>query len=88
MTAPSSATDRLRDALSHLPVAAYIGDADVIEPLDQLMCDLVVELRDKGMSPEQVLLTVKGVAFEAGLGLTSASLLERIITRCIEQYFK
>jgi hypothetical protein len=40
------------------------------------MCALVEELKGMGMAPEHVLLTVKGFAFEAGLGLASASLLD------------
>jgi len=85
---PDSATGRLRDALAHVPVAAYVGDPEALAPLDQLMCELVEELKAKGMAAEHVLLAVKGIAFEAGLGLTSASLLERLVTRCIEEYFK
>jgi hypothetical protein len=84
---PTAAMEQLRDALAQLPGAAYAGDGDAVANVERLMCEVVDELKHRGMAPEHVLLAVKGVAFEAGLGLTSATLMERMVTRCIEQYF-
>ena len=84
----SQAADTLRDALRSLPPGAYAINPASLEPLHRLVCNVVDELKADGMSPEHVMLAVKGVAYEAKLGLGSAPLIERLVKWCLDQYFK
>jgi hypothetical protein len=45
-------------------------------------------MKATGMKPEHVILAVKGIGYEANLGLAAAPLIEQMVTWGIEQYFK
>lgn len=87
MPAPKSA-DLLRTALSALPHAAYTAQREALGALHQKVCDVVDELKATGMEPEHVILAVKGIAFEAAMGPLAPALMEKMVTWCLEQYFK
>jgi hypothetical protein len=80
--------DVLRAALANLPHSAYAAERAALGPLHQKVCDVVDELKATDMTPEHVILTVKGIAFEAMMGPLANLLVERMVKWCLEQYFK
>jgi hypothetical protein len=86
--ATTKAIDVLREALSNLPPSAYMADRHELGPLHQTVCDAVDELKAEGAAPEHVLLAIKGIAFEAMMGPLANVLMEKMVTWCLEQYFK
>jgi hypothetical protein len=87
MPSPKS-VDVLRAALANLPHSAYTADRAALGPLHQRVCDVVDELKAAGMKPEHVVLTVKGIAFEAMMGPLAPDFVDKIVKWCLEQYFK
>jgi len=80
--------DVLRSALAALPHSTYTAGRDGLGPLHQKVCNVVDELKAEGMKPEHVMLTVKGIAFEAMMGPLAPDLVEKMVKWCLEQYFK
>jgi hypothetical protein len=81
----TASSDALRAALATLSAQPY-----AIEPADlqQRMCNVVDALRARGMAPEHVIPTVKGIAYESHLPISSGALVEKLVKWCVEQYFK
>jgi hypothetical protein len=78
----------LRAALAHLPANTYGADEKTLAPLHEKVCGVVDAMKASGMMPEHVLLAVKGIAYEAHLGVASGALVERMVKWCLDQYFK
>jgi len=87
MPVPES-VDALRAALAKLPNSAYTADRAALGPLHQRVCDVVDDLKADGMKPEHVVLTVKGIAFEAMMGPLAPDFVDKMVKWCLEQYFK
>jgi len=80
--------DVLRSALAALPHSAYSSTREALGSLHQKLCNVVDELKAEGMKPEHVILTVKGIAFEAMMGPLAPDFVEKMVKWCLEQYFK
>jgi len=78
----------LRSALASLPPTAYGADQQSLGSLHERLCAVVDLLKAEGLPPERVLLAIKGIAYEAKMGASAAILVERMVTWCLEQYFK
>ena len=84
-----SSTDLLREAFVALPPNKYSADDERLSDLHPKVCAVVDDLRAAGMQPEHVILTVKGIAMEAGVsGLRASGLMDRMVRWCLRQYFK
>lgn len=79
-----SPTDALRSALSTLDVGTTLAHP---EKLREQVCAVVEELKEAGMSPEHVVLAVKGIVYEANMRVVDTRLIDQIVTWCIDQYF-
>jgi hypothetical protein len=90
----SSAADTVRRACDRLekdPTESMIGDVSTAAIV------FTRELRDHGLLPEQMLVTLKAVLCDTGLlalgrpsdvAGTAWSLYQQVITRCIDAYFQ
>ena len=87
MSTEHSATDTLREVLSELDPLAHYAKPNTLGTLQQKVCAVVDELKATGMSPEHIMLVVKGIASESRVD-PSSPLVEQMVKWCIEQYFK
>jgi hypothetical protein len=66
--------------------------AALLPPLEDAICEYTRQLRDTGLLPEKVVVAIKHVARTAGVadlpGGTAAPLMESIVTKCIQEYFR
>ena len=85
---PESPTTVLRMALSELSAKNFYYAPMRDGALHKKVCAVVDELKGTGMTPEQVLLAVKGIAAEANVGLKGVPLVATMVKWCLEQYFK
>jgi len=83
-----TASDILRAALADLPPSKYVADRPALDGLHQKRCDVASELKAIGMAPEHVILTVKGIAFEAMMGPLASLVVEKMVKWCLDEYFK
>lgn len=87
MSAPSP-SDLLLNALKELPPAEYLHALKHPDPLHELVCALVHDMKGDGMLPEQVIIAIRRLVDEARLPYAASYLVDRLMTVCIEQYFR
>ena len=83
-----TASDALRGTLAILSANAYTASRTPLGPLHEKVCDVVDELKAAGMKPEAVILRIKGIASESPVGTLSTALVDKMVTWCLEEYFK
>lgn len=82
----SAAGEAFRAALAVVrPRAAGLTDRD-LTLLRERLCAAVEEMRLAGISRDQAVVVVKGVATDSGLHWTSIELIERLASWCAEHY--
>ena len=79
-----SPTDALRSALRTLDIPATLARPDALR---EQVCAVVNELKQTGMSPEHVVLALKGLVYEANKRVADVGLIDQVVQWCIEQYF-
>jgi hypothetical protein len=85
MPAEETATDALRSALRTLNVGATFRNP---EPLRDLVCAVVTQLKSEGVPPEHVVRAIKDIAYEANMQVVETGLLDQMIKWCIDAYFE
>jgi hypothetical protein len=81
------ASSALREALTGLRPVVYTVDPVMLEPLHEKVCGVVDELKEAGLTPEHVVLAIKRIADEAGLGVVGRRLIDQMIRWCLAHYF-
>jgi hypothetical protein len=79
-----SPTDALRSALRNLDVIATLARPDAFR---EQVCAAVDHLKKSGLSPEHVVLAIKGIVYEANMRVADVGLIDQMVQWCIERYF-
>ena len=91
---PARAPDDVPEALRRALVTAAVTHEFEDEALHEAVCEYVRDLRERGFTPESVVIAVKQAVHRSTLGLTphyverrdSTILLDRVVRWCIEEY--
>ena len=86
---PSSepALDVLRETFVSLGDHAYLASDDELSRVRAHVCAVVRDLKAAGELPEAIIITIRRMALEAGIGASADRLLGSVVTWCLHEYF-
>lgn len=84
---PASMTE-LRSVFASLADHTSLASDDELAELRERVCRVVGDLREAYALPEEIIVRIRRVATEEGLGASGDRLLREVVKWCLEEYFK